>query len=98
MVFNINIDTKRNIKTVSDLKVGDKVRKNILFQHKLSKGTDPKWSDKVFTVATVHGNTIILNDDAIHKRVNLLKVQDDAPDYEENPIKEAKRITRETNT
>ena len=97
MVFNINIDKKRNIKTVSDLKVGDKVRKNILFQHKLSKGTDPKWSDKVFTVATVHGNTIILNDDAIHKRVNLLKVQDDAIDYGENPIKEAKRITREVN-
>ena len=89
---------KRNIKSASDSKVGDKFRKNISFQHKLSKGTDPKWSDKVFTVATVHGNTIILNDDAIHKRVNLLKVQEDAIDYEENPTKEAKRITTEINT
>ena len=42
MVFYINIDKQRNIKNVSDSKVGDQLRKNILFQHKLSKGTDPK--------------------------------------------------------
>ena len=80
MIFNINVDKKSHNKTVSDLKVGDKVRKNILFQHKLSKGSDPKWSNKVFTVEEIHGNTIILNDKAMHKRVNLLKVHDEAID------------------
>jgi hypothetical protein len=42
--------------TVSDLLIGDKVRKNVLFQDVNSKGTDPRWSDEVFTVKAIHGN------------------------------------------
>ena len=53
---------------VSDLVHGDKVRKNTLFNDRNSKGSDPKWSDKVFTVASTHGNTVILNDRSIYKR------------------------------
>ena len=48
-----------------------------------------------FSVDSTHGLTIILNDKSIYKRNNLLKVNQDAIDYGENPIKEAKRITKE---
>jgi hypothetical protein len=94
-VLDINIDKKHDNNMVSDLAPGDKVRKNILFNDKLAKGTDPKWSEKVFTVASSHGNTIILNDKSIYKRMHLLKVDQEAINYGENPIKEAKRITKE---
>ena len=43
----------------------------------------------------MHGLTIILNDKSIYKRHHLLKVNQDAINYGENPIKEAKRITKE---
>ena len=62
-----------------------------------SKGTDPKWSGKVFTVVNVHGNTITLDDRSKYKRVVLLKVSDDAKDYGENVITQAKRIRKEIN-
>ena len=52
---------------VSDLVHGDKVRKNSLVNDRNSKGSDPKWSDKVFTVASTHGNTVILNDRSKYK-------------------------------
>ena len=94
-ILDINIEKNQANNRVSDLNIGDKVRKNVLFNDKLSKGTDPKWSEKTFSVDSTHGNTIILNDKSIHKRMNLLKVNQDAIDYGENPIKEAKRITKE---
>jgi len=94
-VLDINIDKKHDNNMVSDLAPGDKVRKNILFNDKLAKGTDPKWSENVFTIASSHGNTIILNDKSIYKRMHLLKVDQEAINYGENPIKEAKRITKE---
>ena len=94
-ILNINIDKKQANNRVSDLNVGDKVRKNVLFNDKLAKGTDPKWSEKTFSVDSTHGLTIILNDKSMCKRHNLLKVNQDAIDYGENPIKEAKRITKE---
>ena len=80
---------------VSDLVHGDKVRKNILFNDRNSKGSDPKWSDKVFTLSSTHGNTVILNDRSIYKRQHLLKVANDAQDIQNNPIREAKRINKE---
>ena len=50
-------------KTVSDLEIGDKVRKTLLKEsHAIIKGTDPRWTDEVFTVKQIHGNTIILTD------------------------------------
>ena len=50
MILDINIVKNRKNKTISDLSIGDKVRKNFLFNDKSSKGTDPTWSGKVFLV------------------------------------------------
>ena len=47
-------------KTVSDLKPGDKVRK--LTKNTFTKGTDPIWSDEVYTVVKATGNKIRLDD------------------------------------
>ena len=68
MILDINIVKNRSNKTVSDLSVGDKVRTNILFNDKNSKGIDPKWSGKVITVVKVYGNTITLDDNSKYKR------------------------------
>ena len=76
----------RKNKTVSDLNIGDKVRKNLLFNDKNSKGTDPKWSGKVFTVVKIYGNTIRLDVNSKYKRMFLLKVSEDAEAYSENVI------------
>ena len=53
---------------------------------------------KNFSVDSTHGLTIILNDKSIYKRHHLLKINQDATYYGENPIKEAKRITKEVDT
>ena len=50
---------------------------------------------KIFTVASTHGNTVILNDRSIYKRQHLLKVANDAQDIPNNPIREAKRINKQ---
>ena len=94
-VLDINLEENKQNNMVSDLVHGDKVRKNILFNDRNSKGSDPKWSDKVFTVASTHGNTVILNDRSIYKRQHLFKVANDAQDLLNNPIREAKRINKE---
>ena len=73
------------------------MRKNILFNNKNAKGTDPKWSGKVFTAVKVYGNTITLDDNSKYKRIFLLKVSDDAKDFGENVIIQAKRINKEIN-
>ena len=49
----------------------------------------------VFTVASTHGNTVILNDRSMYKRPHLIKVANDAQDITNNPIREAKRINKE---
>ena len=95
MIFDINIVRNRKIKTVSDLNIGDKVRNNLLFNDKNSKGIDPKGSGKVFTVVKIYGNTVTLNDNSKYKRMFLLKVSEDAKDYGENVITQAKRINKE---
>ena len=40
----------------------------------LQKGTDPKWSDEVFQVTNVKGNTITLSNEKAYSRNDLLKV------------------------
>ena len=45
----------------------------------------------------MHGNTIILNDQSMMKRNNLLKVSDDAVSYRDNVVTEAKIINKEIN-
>ena len=82
-------------KTISDLKVGDSVRKNILKDDAHAKGTDPRWSNEVFTVTATRGHTITLNDNSRYKRSDLLKVPSNARTIPEHAIREARRINRE---
>ena len=60
-------------KTVSDLIVGDKVRK-VVVKSGIVKGTDPRWSDEVWVVVKIKGSTITLNDESVMKRTDLLKI------------------------
>ena len=61
MILDIHIAKNRTRTTFSDLKIGDYVRKNLIFNDRNSKGTDPEWSGKVSAVIRVDGNTITLN-------------------------------------
>ncbi len=90
-IVNINIEKSKANNTVSELQPGDYVRKNILFNESFSKGTDNKWSNKVFRVESAHGNRIILNDKSIYKTCNLLKVSEHARSYQSNAIDDNKK-------
>ena len=94
MILDINIVKNKKNKTASDLNIGDKVRKNLLFNDKNRQGTDPKWSGKVFTVVKIYDKTPALDDNSKYKQIFLLKVSDDAKDYGENVITQAKRINK----
>ena len=59
-------------RTVSDLKVGDKVRRNVMV--KQQKGTEPRWSDEVYTVTKTQGQMITLDNGEQYRRYQLLKV------------------------
>ena len=41
------------------------------------KGTEPRYSDEVYTVEVVKGMNITLNDDKVYKRDKLLKIPKD---------------------
>jgi hypothetical protein len=56
----------------------------------LQKGTDPKWSDEVFTVKGVKGNTISLSNDQVYKRNDLLKVPEGTDTTGKNAIDKEK--------
>ena len=73
------------------------MRKNLFFNDKNSKGIDPKWYGKVFTVVKIYGNTTTLDGNSKYKRMFLLKASEDARDYGENVITQAKRINKEIN-
>jgi hypothetical protein len=77
-IVGVNVDKNRANHTSSTLEVGDKVRKDVRVSESNFKGTDPRWSDKVFTVASVKGQTIILDDGSKYKQENLLKVPADS--------------------
>ena len=93
-IVGMNVDKSRDNHTSSTLEVGDKVRKDIRASESNSKGTDPRWSDKVFTVATVKGQTITLEDGSKYKRENLLKVPADTQSTETNMIQKIKNQQR----
>ena len=94
-IRNINVAKNQFNKTVSDLSVGDHVRKEVIFNDRsLSKGTDPRWSDEVYDVIKVSGQTIYLNDNTKYKRHNLLKVPSDAISTPANPINTIKKAKR----
>ena len=95
-ILKLNLDKQVANKTVSDLEVDDKVRKNLLTRaHQIMKGTDPRWSDEVFIVKQIHGNTIILNDGSRMKRTDLLKVPPGTQSSERNVIAIEKKAYKE---
>ena len=60
------------------------------------KGSEPRWSDEVYTVEGVKGMNITLNDDKVYKRDKLLqtpkdtiKVTDISESVKPNVIKQA---------
>jgi len=90
-VLDLNVEKNKGNHTVSDLKEGDKVRVNVLKNDANSKGTDPKWSAKVYTVKSTEGQTITLDDEVRHKRHDLLKVPQDAQNLPENIIAKTRK-------
>jgi ribosomal protein L21E len=84
-IYEINARKGLKNKTVSDLEPGDKVR--IKIAGMFSKGSEPQYSDKVYTVETVRGSTIHLNDGEVKKRYNLLKVPRDTQSSIKNIMK-----------
>jgi hypothetical protein len=71
-------------RTISDLEPNDKVRK--LTKQTFTKGTEPKWSDEVYEVKQVRGQTIKLDDDTLHQRHKLLKVPKDTESTDINVV------------
>jgi hypothetical protein len=87
-ILELNLEKNQHNKTVSDLQEGDKVRKTLLKSN--FKGTDPRWSDEVFTVVETNRMTIYLNDGTKMKRTDLLKVPDSTVYEGKNVINQQK--------
>ena len=90
IIGDINLEKQLMNKRVSDLKEGDKVRKYTA--NKFSKKSEPVWSDEVYTVETVRGNTIYLTDGSSVRRDNLLKQHPDAVSSAPNVITATKKM------
>jgi hypothetical protein len=68
---------KEQSKRTSDLEVGDQVRKYTLLRKEINKPSmEPNWSETIYKVDKVQGQTIILDDGTKHKRYNLFKIPD----------------------
>ena len=89
-VLDINMQKSSFNKTTSDLNEGDYVRKTMQ-KGGISKGTDPKWSDRIYNVVKTKGNTVYLNDDSVMKRTDLLKVSGDTEYDGENVVAKTKK-------
>ena len=89
IIAEINHNKRLKNNTVTDLEIGDKVRINIKGQ--FDKGTEPQFSNEVYTVDVVRGQTIYLTDGQKKKRHKLLKVDKDAKDLSKNVVKIAKQ-------
>jgi transposase InsO family protein len=71
--------------TVTDLKIGDSVR--IYTKGLFDKGTDPQYSNEVYTVKHIKGKTITLNNDERKRRNDLLLVPANSVSTNTNVIK-----------
>jgi hypothetical protein len=56
-----------------DIHINDKVR-ILTKKNQFQKGTESRYSDEVFTVKKINGNSITLNNDEVYKRTSLLIV------------------------
>ncbi len=71
-IYDINYEKSLKNNSVSDLDVKNKVR--ILTKKQFQKGTESRYSDTVYTVKEINGNSITLNNDEVYKRTSLLLV------------------------
>ena len=95
-ILQLNLDKNlKNKEITTDLRPGDKVRKFLITNAKIEKGTDPRYSDKVFTVVSTHGQTIKLDDNTTLRRERLLKVPKDTVSSEQNVIAKEKKVFKE---
>jgi hypothetical protein len=88
-IYNINYEKSLFNISVSDIDVNDKVR--IKLKGKFRKGTDARYTDEVFTVTKVRGNSITLDDDKVYKRSSLLIVPKTTVTDEKNVIVRVQR-------
>ena len=81
-------------KMESDLNEGDKVR--VFIKKDFDKGTEPSFSNEVYTVRHIRGKTIILNNGVSKRRNDLLLVPPDTQgSNKENIIKQQTRIYKQ---
>jgi hypothetical protein len=80
----VHINKLKSLKNsnISDLQVDDKIR--ILETSIFSKGTEPQYSKKIYTIKAVNGKRITLNNDVIKKRNMLLKIPKDTKESDNN--------------
>ena len=83
-IYDINYEKSFYNNVKSDIDVGDKVR--IKLTGKFRKGTDARYTDEVYTVTKVRGNTVPLNNDDVQKRTSLLIVPKTTKTDEKNVI------------
>ena len=75
-VLHTNMNkSKKNSMMNNDLSVGDHVR--VSETNYFKKGTEPRWSDEIFTVEGIKGMSVTLNDDKVYKRDKLLRIPKD---------------------
>ena len=83
-IYDINYEKSKFNLSVSDIEVNDKVR--IKLKGIFRKGTEARYSDEVYTVKKVRGNSITLDNDEIYKRSSLLIVPRNTVSNEQNVI------------
>ena len=88
-VLHLNIQKGERNGFTTDLNAGDKVRVDDTQMFK--KGSENRWSDKIYTVAAAMGKTVALTDGTMHKRDKVLLVPHDTEEAttEKNVIKVA---------
>ncbi len=88
-IYDINYEKSKFNLSISDIEVNDKVR--IKLKGKFRKGTDVRYTDEVYTVTKVRGNSITLDDDKVYKRSSLLIVPKTTVTDEKNVIVRVQR-------
>ena len=93
-VFKMNVDKQLKNNQRASLQEGDKVRVTMMTGGALQKGTDPRWSDEVYKVEAVKGNTITLDNGKVYKRSALLRVPSETEGTGTNVIDQTKAQLR----
>jgi len=88
-LYLVNLMKAQQNNNASDLVIGDKVR--IRIGNQFSKGTDPRYSGKIYSIKEIYGNNVLLDNNKKYIRIDLLKVPADSISNEKpNIIQQAK--------